>query len=121
MSNNLSSYKIFCAVANQGNISSAAKELFISQPAVSKAISKLEQNLNVILFERTSRGVTLTYEGRLLYTQVEGAFHAIRQGEDQIKELPHWELVICLLALVQLYVNTYCSLICRNSYRLIHI
>ncbi len=87
MSNNLSSYKIFCAVANQGNISSAAKELFISQPAVSKAISKLEQNLNVILFERTSRGVTLTYEGRLLYTQVEGAFHAIRQGENQIKRI----------------------------------
>ncbi|MDD3660513.1 MAG: LysR family transcriptional regulator, partial [Lachnospiraceae bacterium] len=87
MSNNLSSYKIFCAVANNGNISSAAKELYISQPAVSKAISKLEQNLNVTLFDRTSRGVKLTYEGRLLYTQVEGAFHAIRQGENQIKRI----------------------------------
>ncbi len=87
MSNNLSSYKIFCAVATHGNISSAAKELFISQPAVSKAISKLEQNLNVTLFERSSRGVTLTYEGRLLYTQVEGAFHSIRQGEKQIQRI----------------------------------
>lgn len=87
MTNNLSSYKIFCAVAKTGNISSAAKELFISQPAVSKAISKLEQSLNVTLFERTSRGVTLTYEGKLLFTQVEGAFYSIEQGEKQIKRI----------------------------------
>ncbi len=87
MTNNLSSYKIFCAVAKTGNISSAAKELFISQPAVSKAISKLEQGLNVTLFERTSRGVTLTYEGKLLFAQVEGAFRSIEQGEKQIKRI----------------------------------
>jgi len=87
MTNNLSAYRIFCAVAKAGNISSAAKELFISQPAVSKAISKLEQNLNVVLFDRTSRGVSLTYEGRLLYTQVEGAFQSIEHGEKQIKRI----------------------------------
>lgn len=87
MSNNLSSYRIFCAVANTENISSAAKELFISQPAVSKAISKLEQNLNVTLFDRTSRGVTLTYEGKLLYTQVESAFRSIEHGEKQIQRI----------------------------------
>ncbi|MDD3206377.1 MAG: LysR family transcriptional regulator [Lachnospiraceae bacterium] len=87
MTNNLSSYRIFCTVAKAGNISSAARELFISQPAVSKAISKLEQSLNVTLFERTSRGVSLTYEGKLLFTQVEGAFHSIEQGEKQIQRI----------------------------------
>lgn len=87
MTNHLSSYKIFCAVAQCGNISSAAKQLFISQPAVSKAISKLEQSLQVTLFERCSRGVTLTYEGKLLFTQVEGAFHSIEQGEKQIQRI----------------------------------
>lgn len=87
MTNNLSSYKIFCVVAKTGNISSAAKELYISQPAVSKAISKLEQNLNIALFTRTSRGVTLTYEGKLLYSQVEGAFQSIEQGEKQMKRI----------------------------------
>ncbi|MDD2973145.1 MAG: LysR family transcriptional regulator [Lachnospiraceae bacterium] len=87
MTSNLSSYRIFCAVAKAGNISSAAKELYISQPAVSKAVSKLEQSLNVTLFDRTSRGVTLTYEGKLLYTQVEGAFLSIEHGEKQIKRI----------------------------------
>ena len=42
MEQNLSQYKIFYEVAKAGNISKAAKELYISQPAISKAISKLE-------------------------------------------------------------------------------
>ena len=41
MEQNLSQYKIFYEVAKAGNISKAAKELYISQPAISKAISKL--------------------------------------------------------------------------------
>mgnify|MGYP002230844068 CR=1 FL=1 len=45
MEQNLSQYKIFYEVAKAGNISKAAKELYISQPAISKAISKLEDSL----------------------------------------------------------------------------
>ena len=45
MNQNLSSYWIFYTVANAGNISKAAKELYISQPAISKSIQKLEENL----------------------------------------------------------------------------
>ena len=44
MEQNLSQYKIFYEVAKAGNISKAAKELYISQPAISKAISKLEDS-----------------------------------------------------------------------------
>ena len=87
MNQNLSSYRIFYTVANTGNISKAAKELYISQPAISKAISKLEQSLDVILFHRSSRGVTLTMEGELLFTQVQTAFSAIRHGEEQLKKV----------------------------------
>ena len=50
MEQHLSQYKIFYAVAKAGNISKAAKELFISQPAISKAVSKLEESLGVPLF-----------------------------------------------------------------------
>lgn len=85
MENNLSHYKIFYTVAKAGNISRAAKELYISQPAISKAIAKLEQNLNTTLFTRNSRGVQLTYEGNLLYEQLNVAFHAIANGEMQVK------------------------------------
>ena len=87
MENNLNLYYIFYTVALHKNISGAAKELYISQPAISKAISKLEQSLDVILFHRSSRGVTLTMEGELLFTQVQTAFYAIRHGEEQLKKV----------------------------------
>lgn len=87
MENNLNLYYIFYTVALHKNISGAAKELFISQPAISKAISRLEQSLDVVLFHRSSRGVTLTMEGELLFEQVKTAFSAIRHGEEQIKRV----------------------------------
>ena len=87
MENNLNLYYIFYTVALHKNISGAAKELYISQPAISKAISKLEQSLDVILFHRSSRGVTLTMEGELLFTEVQTAFSAIRHGEEQLKKV----------------------------------
>lgn len=86
MENNLSYYNIFYTVAKNQNISKAAKELYISQPAISKAITKLEQNLNTTLFIRNSRGVKLTYEGELLFEECKIAFTAISNGESHIKK-----------------------------------
>ena len=85
MEQNLSSYRIFYFVSNTENISRAAKELYISQPAISKSIQKLEENLGVKLFERSSRGVTLTPEGELLYTHVKSAFETLSLGEDRLR------------------------------------
>ena len=84
---NLNLYHIFVTVARCRNISGAARALYISQPAISKAISRLEQNLNTTLFLRSSRGVKLTEAGELLYRQVESAFYAISQGEQQLKKM----------------------------------
>ena len=85
MNQNLSSYWIFYTVANAGNISKAAKELYISQPAISKSIQKLEENLNCKLFSRSSRGVVLTDEGKLLYEHVSEAFETLTMGEEKLK------------------------------------
>ena len=87
MEQNLNLYHIFVTVARCRNISGAARALYISQPAISKAISRLEQNLNTTLFLRSSRGVKLTEAGELLYRQVESAFYAISQGEQQLKKM----------------------------------
>lgn len=87
MENNLSLYKIFYVTADTGNISAAAKKLYISQPAVSKAIAKLEQNVNATLFIRSSKGVSLTYEGELLFENVKSAFHSISSGEAKLKHI----------------------------------
>lgn len=83
----LSSYRIFNTVAETGNLSKAAKALYISQPAISRAVSKLEQNLSVKLFIRNSRGVHLTDEGRLLYAHTKSAFDALRQGEENLRRI----------------------------------
>ena len=85
MEQNLNLYQIFYEVAGCRNFSVAARKLYISQPAVSKAISRLEENLDTVLFHRSSRGVTLTKEGELLYQHVEQAMLSLKSGTDLLK------------------------------------
>lgn len=85
MNQNLSSYRIFYTVAKTGNISKAAKELFISQPAISKSIQKLEESVGCKLFARSSRGVALTEEGQLLFDHVSEAFETLTIGEEKLR------------------------------------
>jgi DNA-binding transcriptional LysR family regulator len=85
MVQSLSCYRIFYTVAKTKNISKAAKELYISQPAISKSIQKLEDSLGCELFRRSSRGVILTEEGELLFTHVSSAFETLSLGEDKLK------------------------------------
>lgn len=92
MDTNLSLYRIFYTVANAGNISKAARELYISQPAISKAISKLESNLETTLFIRNSRGVTLTEEGKLMYEYIRNAFDILGRAEQELTRMKNLEL-----------------------------
>ena len=82
MEQNLSLYYVFHTVAKKGSISHAAKELYISQPAISKSIQKLEDNLNTTLFKRSSRGVTLTADGEILFQHTRDAFDTLEEGEE---------------------------------------
>lgn len=82
MEQNLSLYYVFHTVAKKGSISHAAKELYISQPAISKSIQKLEDNLNTTLFKRSSRGVTLTADGEILFQHTRDAFETLEEGEE---------------------------------------
>lgn len=97
MQENLSLYHIFYTVGRTGNISQAAKELYISQPAISRAIRKLEENLNAVLFKRSSRGVTLTPDGEALFAHVKEAFSLLSEGEEALlhnrsQEIPRLRL-----------------------------
>jgi DNA-binding transcriptional LysR family regulator len=87
MSKDLELYKIFHTVAFYKNISHAAEALYISQPAVSKSIKKLETILDVKLFSRGSKGVTLTTEGKIFYEYIQKALHIIADGENILTEL----------------------------------
>ena len=92
MDQNLSQYRIFYAVAKSGNISRAAKELYISQPAISKSISKLEDSLNTVLFTRNSRGVQLTDEGQVLFEHTRDAFEELAKGEQELKRIREFNM-----------------------------
>ncbi len=92
MEQNLSQYKIFYEVAKTGNISKAAKDLFISQPAISKAIGKLEDGLDTTLFTRNSRGVQLTDEGQILFEHIHRAFEALSNGELELKRAKEFHM-----------------------------
>ena len=79
-------YRVFKEVAETGNISAAAKNLYISQSAVSQSIKKLETALQARLFARSPRGVTLTGEGQMLYQYVRNALGLLATGEDKLSQ-----------------------------------
>lgn len=91
MQNNLELYRIFYYVAKNKSITNTAKELFISQPAVSQSIKQLEQKLNCKLFARTKKGVNLTPEGQVLYSYVKDGYEKIVTGEKKVKEMLYFE------------------------------
>lgn len=86
-SNTLALYHTFLTVAEAPSISAAARTLFISQPAVSKSIKKLEEQLGIALFTRSSRGIRLTGEGEIFYEYLHTAFETISAGEDTLKRI----------------------------------
>lgn len=127
----LSYYKIFYTAAREKNISRAAKLLYISQPAVSKAISNLEKSLGVTLFHRSSKGVRLTEEGEFLYSHVQTAFQALEGAEEHLHRINQLEIghlhlgtsnTLCKYVLlpylkefVELHPNIHVSISCQSS------
>ena len=63
---NLQHLRYFLAVARNGGFTQAAREMHVTQPTVSSGVADLERSLGVQLFNRDSRHVALTTEGRLL-------------------------------------------------------
>lgn len=79
--------RYFQAVAAAGRITSAARELGITQPALSIALAKLEGELGVVLFDRDHRGVHLTESGSILLGVVTQAMTLIEEGRQQLSGL----------------------------------
>ena len=63
-------YRVFIEVAKEENITKASEKLNISQPAVTKQIKNLENQLSLVLFERKSKGLILTEDGKKLYEKL---------------------------------------------------
>ena len=87
MNINLELYKVFYYVAKNQSITRAAYELSISQPAISKSIKTLEEQLNTQLFIRKRDGVSLTDAGLSIYNKIKDAIELIDSAESDIKSL----------------------------------
>lgn len=80
-------YRIFYIVAKQGTVSAAARALYVSQPAVTKSVRKLEALTGCRLFHRSSKGVRLTTEGRILFDYVQNGFDHLESGERVLSKI----------------------------------
>lgn len=79
-------YRVFCMVAECKNFSKAAEKLYISQPAVTQSIKKLEEYLKGKLFFRTSKGVNLTDEGRKFYQYIKTSVDIMNNAENKFSQ-----------------------------------
>ena len=77
-------YRIFVAVADEENITRASEKLNISQPAITKQIKNLENQVSIKLVERKSKGVALTNEGRKIYEKLKGPIEELNRIDAQI-------------------------------------
>ena len=86
MTAKLELYRVFREVAETGNISAAAQNLYISQSAVSQSVKQLEGALQTRLFIRSPRGVTLTDDGQMLFEHVRSAMGLLETGEEKLAQ-----------------------------------
>jgi DNA-binding transcriptional LysR family regulator len=80
----LSQVEAFLEVARQRSFTRAAKSLYLTQPTISSRIQTLEKELGCYLFERRSRGVTLTDEGRAFLPYAERTVQSLRDGREAL-------------------------------------
>lgn len=85
-------YRVFYHVAKLQSLTLAAKELSITQPAVSQTMKQLEEQLHTKLFLRASKGIKLTKEGKLLYAYVSRGYEEMLLGEQKLIKMQNMEL-----------------------------
>ena len=83
---NLNQLKIFYYAAKNGNLSSAANELFITQPAVTKGIQRLQEHYEIKFVDFVGKKLMLTDAGQVLYQIAEKIFEMEKQAEESIRD-----------------------------------
>ena len=77
---------VFAAVVRSGSFASAARSMNLSQSVASRAVARLEKRLGVRVFDRTTRSVALTDEGRALFERLEPLLHGFEEAFASVAE-----------------------------------
>ena len=88
---NFELYKMFYQVAKNKSFSKAAKSLYISQPAVTQSIQKLETQIGGKLFFRNKKGITLTEEGKNLLEYIRDSIEVMNNAENKFSQYVNLE------------------------------
>ena len=81
----LQQLEVFFAIVEYHSLSNAARVLFISQPSLSKTLSRLEENLGVTLFDRSAGVLTLTDAGNFLYSRLKAGYKTMLQAVEEAR------------------------------------
>ena len=95
----LNSLLHFLAVAERGSLRAAARDLEISQPAITRSVQELEKELGVVLFERRTKGVTVTPMGAVFLRRAMAVRNELRRAQDEIAQMRgdlHGQVCVCL-------------------------
>ena len=95
----LNALRDFVAVAERGSLRAAARQLEVAQPAITRSIQELEQELGGALFERRAKGVALTPMGELFLRRSKAVESELRHARDELDQLRgqlHGQIRVCL-------------------------
>ncbi len=84
MSDSIALFQTFIRVVEAGSFTAVATERNTSQPTISRQIAQLEDHLGCLLFQRTTRSLTLTDDGRQFYDQARAAVDAVASAESAV-------------------------------------
>ena len=107
MNINFEYYKVFYYVAKNKNITKTANDLMISQPAISKTIKILEEQIGCSLFTRNKSGVFLTEEGKVLFNEIKNVIEIIDNAEFKINEMINLECGILNIGISNTLTQNY--------------
>ncbi|HET7411970.1 MAG TPA: LysR family transcriptional regulator, partial [Pararhizobium sp.] len=107
--------RVFEAAARLGSFTAAAKELGLTQAAVSQRIRNLETRLGVQLFDRQARGISLSTQGEAWLPHVQAALSQLTQSTADLFEAPRRKITIAASAsVIELWISPRLAEIARR-------
>jgi len=95
----LNALRDFMAVAERGSLRAAARQLEVTQPAITRSIQELEKELGVVLFERRAKGVSLTQMGEVFLRRSKAVRSELQRAQDELDQMRgeiHGHITVCM-------------------------